>query len=266
MALATRGRYYLRRQTDGIASPDPRRPTATRRASDFAAMSPATRSSGRICWPRPSEDLTARCSTSRRWRSRSTIPIATCCPPSEVAAGPRRADGEATGRRGRGADDGGGGRHSDRDPRRAPRLLRETSVRRHLVSRPRRRGRRLGAHGLSPVPDASHLLEALAGWIESDRVPVAAVRHDRRSSSEASHARFRAFDASPAFAFVVRTRRPRSHRPATPEPTFFTRALEAMLARISADAQRAGSAPGRGHPCATSRRRSSGRECGRAST
>ena len=100
MALATRGRYYLRRRSDGIDSPS-WTTTATPRASGSAAMSPGTRSSGRICWPRPSEDRTARCSTSRRWRSRSTIPIATCSRRTGRGAA-RPHDGDRSGAAGKG--------------------------------------------------------------------------------------------------------------------------------------------------------------------
>lgn len=76
-------------------------------------------------------------------------------------------------------------------------------------------------------PTRSHLLEALAGWISEtefalpDFVTVPEFR-------EAAMARFRAFDASPAFAFVCA--RAASISPTgEPEPTFFTRAIVAML-------------------------------------
>jgi AcrR family transcriptional regulator len=77
-------------------------------------------------------------------------------------------------------------------------------------------------------PTRSHLLEGVAGWIESTEFPLppfVTILQFR----EASRARFVAFDASPAFAFVCA--RAASISPTgEPEPTFFTRALVAMLA------------------------------------
>lgn len=77
-------------------------------------------------------------------------------------------------------------------------------------------------------PTRSHLLEGVAGWIESTEFPpppfvtLAEFR-------EASRARFSAFDSSPAFAFVCA--RAASISPTgDAEPTFFTRVLVAMLA------------------------------------
>ena len=77
-------------------------------------------------------------------------------------------------------------------------------------------------------PTRSHLLEGVAGWIESTQFPlppfVTIVEFQ-----EAVRARFLAFDSSPAFAFVCA--RAASISPTgEPEPTFFTRALVAMLA------------------------------------
>ncbi|MGN6218669.1 MAG: helix-turn-helix domain-containing protein [Microbacterium sp.] len=51
-------------------------------------------------------------------------------------------------------------------------------------------------------PTRSHLLEALARWIEAEHFPV----QDFRTAGEfreAVRARFRAYDAAPAFAFVA---------------------------------------------------------------
>ncbi|WP_325484021.1 TetR/AcrR family transcriptional regulator [Microbacterium sp.] len=76
-------------------------------------------------------------------------------------------------------------------------------------------------------PTRSHLLEGVAGWIESTQFPLppfVTIPQFR----EASRARFLAFDSSPAFAFVCA--RAASISPTgEPEPTFFTRALVAML-------------------------------------
>ena len=77
-------------------------------------------------------------------------------------------------------------------------------------------------------PTRSHLLEGVAGWIESTEFPLppfVTIPQFR----EATRARFLAFDSSPAFAFVCA--RAASISPTgDPEPTFFTRALVAMLA------------------------------------
>ena len=77
-------------------------------------------------------------------------------------------------------------------------------------------------------PTRSHLLEGVAEWIESTEFPLppfVTIPQFR----EASRARFLAFDSSPAFAFVCA--RAASISPTgEPEPTFFTRALMAMLA------------------------------------
>ncbi len=77
-------------------------------------------------------------------------------------------------------------------------------------------------------PTRSHLLEGVAGWIESTEFPLSSfVTIDQ--FQDAVRARFVAFDSSPAFAFVCA--RAASISPTgEPEPTFFTRALVAMLA------------------------------------
>ena len=77
-------------------------------------------------------------------------------------------------------------------------------------------------------PTRSHLLEGVAGWIEPTEFPLPPFVTIPQFQ-EASRARFLAFDASPAFAFVCA--RAASISPTgEPEPTFFTRALVAMLA------------------------------------
>ncbi len=77
-------------------------------------------------------------------------------------------------------------------------------------------------------PTRSHLLEGVAGWIESTEFPLPPFVTIAQFQ-EAARARFLAFDSSPAFAFVCA--RAASISPTTePEPTFFTRALVAMLA------------------------------------
>ena len=202
-------------------------PTATRRASGSAAMSPATRSSGRICWPRRSagphgemqyvSSLALTLDDSDRY----------VLPPSRRRGEAVAGDGRETDGEGRG-DDGGGGRHPDRDPRQRRRALREHPF--DDISY-----RALGdAVGVSErtvyrqFPTRSHLLEGVAGWIEATEFPLPPFVTIPQFQ-EASRARFRAFDASPAFAFVCA--RAASISPTgEPEPTFFTRALVAMLA------------------------------------
>ncbi|MET0830087.1 MAG: TetR family transcriptional regulator [Microbacterium sp.] len=77
-------------------------------------------------------------------------------------------------------------------------------------------------------PTRSHLLEGVAGWIESTQFPLPPFVTIPQFQ-DASRARFLAFDSSPAFAFVCA--RAASISPTgDPEPTFFTRALVAMLA------------------------------------
>lgn len=77
-------------------------------------------------------------------------------------------------------------------------------------------------------PTRSHLLEGVAGWIESTVFPVPPFVTIAQFQA-AARARFLAFDSSPAFAFVCA--RAASISPTNvPEPTFFTRALVAMLA------------------------------------
>ena len=77
-------------------------------------------------------------------------------------------------------------------------------------------------------PTRSHLLEGVAGWIESTAFPLPPFITIAQFQ-EAARARFVAFDSAPAFAFVCA--RAASISPTTPpEPTFFTRALVAMLA------------------------------------
>ena len=77
-------------------------------------------------------------------------------------------------------------------------------------------------------PTRSHLLEGVAGWIESTEFPLPPFVTIPQFQ-QASRARFVAFDSSPAFAFVCA--RAASISPTgEPEPTFFTRALVAMLA------------------------------------
>ncbi|MFE5409572.1 TetR family transcriptional regulator [Microbacterium sp. NPDC056569] len=51
-------------------------------------------------------------------------------------------------------------------------------------------------------PTRSHLLEALARWIEAEHFPVPEFR-TATEFREAVRARFRAYDAEPAFAFVA---------------------------------------------------------------
>lgn len=76
-------------------------------------------------------------------------------------------------------------------------------------------------------PTRSHLLEGVAGWIESTQFPLPPFVTIAQFQ-EAARARFSAFDAAPAFAFVCA--RAASLSPTSePEPTFFTRALVAML-------------------------------------
>ena len=77
-------------------------------------------------------------------------------------------------------------------------------------------------------PTRSHLLEGVAGWIESTAFPLppfVTIPEFR----EAARARFAAFDAAPAFAFVCARAASISPTGET-EPTYFTRALVAMLA------------------------------------
>lgn len=77
-------------------------------------------------------------------------------------------------------------------------------------------------------PTRSHLLEGVAGWIESTAFPLPPFVTIAQFQ-EAARARFKTFDSSPAFAFVCA--RAASISPTSvPEPTFFTRALVAMLA------------------------------------
>jgi AcrR family transcriptional regulator len=77
-------------------------------------------------------------------------------------------------------------------------------------------------------PTRSHLLEGVAGWIESTEFPLPPFV-TLAQFQEAARARFLAFDSSPAFAFVCA--RAASISPTgEPQPTFFTRAIVAMLA------------------------------------
>ena len=77
-------------------------------------------------------------------------------------------------------------------------------------------------------PTRSHLLEGVAGWIESTEFPLPPFVTIPQFQ-EATRARFLAFDSSPAFAFVCA--RAASISPTgESEATFFTRALVAMLA------------------------------------
>ena len=77
-------------------------------------------------------------------------------------------------------------------------------------------------------PTRSHLLEGVAGWIESTEFPLPPFVTVPQFQ-QASRARFVAFDSSPAFAFVCA--RAASISPTgESEPTFFTRALVTMLA------------------------------------
>jgi AcrR family transcriptional regulator len=76
-------------------------------------------------------------------------------------------------------------------------------------------------------PTRSHLLEGLAGWIEESEFPLPAFVTIAEFRA-AARARFAAFDASPAFAFVCA--RAASISPTgESEPTFLTRTIEAML-------------------------------------
>lgn len=77
-------------------------------------------------------------------------------------------------------------------------------------------------------PTRSHLLEGVAGWIESTEFPLPPFVTIRQFQ-DASRARFHAFDASPAFAFVC-ARAATISPTSEVEPTFFTKALVAMLA------------------------------------
>lgn len=77
-------------------------------------------------------------------------------------------------------------------------------------------------------PTRSHLLEGVAGWIESTAFPLPPFVTIAQFQ-QAARDRFLAFDAAPAFAFVCA--RAASISPTGEiEPTFFTRALVAMLA------------------------------------
>lgn len=77
-------------------------------------------------------------------------------------------------------------------------------------------------------PTRSHLLEGVAGWIDTTEFPLPPFVTIPQFQA-ATRARFLAFDSSPAFAFVCA--RAASISPTgEPEPTFFTRALVAMLA------------------------------------
>jgi AcrR family transcriptional regulator len=77
-------------------------------------------------------------------------------------------------------------------------------------------------------PTRSHLLEGVAGWIESTEFPMPPFVTIPQFQ-DASRARFLAFDSSPAFAFVC-ARAATISPTGEAEPTFFTRALVAMLA------------------------------------
>jgi AcrR family transcriptional regulator len=80
-------------------------------------------------------------------------------------------------------------------------------------------------------PTRSHLLEALARWVESEHLPLP----DFRSAAEfraAVRARFRACDAAPAFAFVAArggALSPTGDDPAAP----LTDAIVAMIERAA---------------------------------
>ncbi|WP_243076618.1 TetR family transcriptional regulator [Microbacterium sp. SS28] len=77
-------------------------------------------------------------------------------------------------------------------------------------------------------PTRSHLLEGVAAWIEAVEFPLPPFVTITQYL-HASRARFAAFDASPAYAFVCA--RAASISPTGEgEPTFITRALVAMLA------------------------------------
>ncbi|GAA2982869.1 AcrR family transcriptional regulator [Microbacterium terrae] len=76
-------------------------------------------------------------------------------------------------------------------------------------------------------PTRSHLLEALARWIEAEHFPLAEF-HDADGFREAARMRFRAYDAEPAFAFVAArggALSPTADEPAAP----ITQAIVAML-------------------------------------
>lgn len=76
-------------------------------------------------------------------------------------------------------------------------------------------------------PTRSHLLDALAVWVETTEFAMAAFVTIAEFCI-AARARFAAFDASPAFAFVCA--RAASISPTgEPQSTFLTRAIEAML-------------------------------------
>lgn len=77
-------------------------------------------------------------------------------------------------------------------------------------------------------PTRSHLLEALAAWIEPREFPLRSFVTIAQFR-EASRERFRAFDSSPASAFVC-ARAAMLSPIDEAQPSFATRALEAMLA------------------------------------
>ena len=78
-------------------------------------------------------------------------------------------------------------------------------------------------------PTRSHLLEGVAGWIESTEFPLPPFVTIAQFQ-EASRARFRAFDAAPGLRLRVCARGIHLADRRMPEPTFFTRALVTMLA------------------------------------
>jgi AcrR family transcriptional regulator len=77
-------------------------------------------------------------------------------------------------------------------------------------------------------PTRSHLLESVAGWIESSVFPLPPFVTIAQFQ-DAAHARFTAFDSSPAFAFVC-ARASTISPTGEAEPTSLTRTLIAMLA------------------------------------
>jgi AcrR family transcriptional regulator len=77
-------------------------------------------------------------------------------------------------------------------------------------------------------PTRSHLLEGVAGWIESTVFPLPPFVTIAQLQ-DATRARFSMYDSSPAFAFVCARSATISPTGET-EPTAFTRTLVAMLA------------------------------------
>lgn len=79
-------------------------------------------------------------------------------------------------------------------------------------------------------PTRSHLLAALAGWVENQHFPVAAFT-TWEQFEQAVAQRFSAFDALPSYAFLVA--RAGSISPVDHDhPSFFTRAVNALIEQV----------------------------------